>query len=72
MATVICPRSALVALGSNLGPSEELIHLAIDLLQKHVGARIKTSSLWKTTPLDCPKGSPSFVNAAMALHANSD
>ncbi len=72
MATVICPRSALVALGSNLGPSEELIHRAIDLLQKHVDARIVTSSLWKTTPMDCPEGSPSFVNAAMALHANSD
>ena len=72
MATVICPRSALVALGSNLGPSKELIHLAIDLLQKHVDARIVTSSLWKTTPMDCPEGSPSFVNAAMALHANSD
>ena len=72
MATVICPRSALVALGSNLGPSEELIHLAIDLLQKHVDVRIVTSALWKTTPMDCPEGSPSYVNAAMALHANSD
>jgi len=32
MATVLCPRSALVAIGSNLGPSKELIHLAVDLL----------------------------------------
>src|SRR5580765_7178160 len=25
------------------------------------------SSLWQTTPVDCPPGSPSFINAVVAL-----
>ena len=26
------------------------------------------SSLWQTTPVDCPPGSPTFVNAVVALY----
>ena len=30
------------------------------------------SSLWQSTPVDCPPGSPLFVNAAVGLTAHAD
>src|SRR5436190_9835318 len=60
-------RIALVALGSNVGDSVALIHGAFVKLQETSREPIRTSSLWQTTPIDCPPGSPLFVNAAAAL-----
>ncbi len=63
---------ALIALGSNLGESISLIHEACDRLQEFSDSPIRKSSLWRTTPVDCPPGSPPFVNAAVALVPLSD
>jgi 2-amino-4-hydroxy-6-hydroxymethyldihydropteridine diphosphokinase len=63
---------ALIALGSNLGDSISLIHEACDRLQELSGSPIRKSSLWRTTPVDCPAESPLFVNAAVALVPLSD
>lgn len=59
--------SVLIALGSNLGESVPLIHAAFEKLQHLSAAPLRKSSLWRTTPVDCPTGSPPFVNAAVAL-----
>ena len=58
---------ALIALGSNLGDSVALLHEAFARLEKLSAAPLHKSSLWQTTPVDCPPGSPPFVNAAVAL-----
>ena len=55
---------ALIALGSNLGDSAELIRRAFDSLQGLARSPILRSSLWQSSPVDCPPDSPLFVNAA--------
>ncbi len=56
-----------VALGSNLGDSRAIILDAMARLQKLSGEPILKSSLWQTSPVDCPPGSPKFLNAAAGL-----
>ena len=54
---------AIVALGSNLGDSRRIILDAMTRLQEVSGRPFLKSSLWQTTPVNCPPGSPLFVNA---------
>ncbi|MGA2247034.1 MAG: 2-amino-4-hydroxy-6-hydroxymethyldihydropteridine diphosphokinase [Verrucomicrobiota bacterium] len=58
---------AYIALGSNLGQSVETLRDAMDRLQEQSAHPIIKSSLWQTTPVDCPPGSPKFVNAVIGL-----
>ena len=58
---------ALVAFGSNLGNSREIILAAMTHLQNFSAAPILKSSLWETTPVDCPPGSPKFLNAVVGF-----
>ena len=58
---------AIVALGSNLGNSRELVEQAMGRLAELSVAPLLRSSLWETEPVDCPSGSPSFVNAVAVL-----
>lgn len=55
--------AVIVALGSNLGDSVEVIHKAFARLRNLGGESFVHSSLWSTSPVDCPPGSPDFVNA---------
>jgi 2-amino-4-hydroxy-6-hydroxymethyldihydropteridine diphosphokinase len=41
-------------------------------LQKFSTEPILKSSLWETTPVDCPPGSPKFVNAVAGLLPRKD
>jgi len=58
---------AFVALGSNLGDSRKTILDAMARLQKFSDAPILKSSLWQTSPVDCPPDSPKFVNAVVGF-----
>ena len=58
---------AIIALGSNLGDSRKIILEAMARLQEFSDRPILKSSLWQTTPVNCPAGSPMFVNAVVAL-----
>lgn len=58
---------ALVALGSNLGDSRKTLEEALGRLQTFSTTPILKSSLWQTSPVDCPPGSPKFLNAVAAL-----
>jgi len=58
---------AYVALGSNQGDSRQLIIHAMERLQQLAAAPVLKSSLWQTTPVDCPPNSPAFLNAAVGL-----
>jgi 2-amino-4-hydroxy-6-hydroxymethyldihydropteridine diphosphokinase len=53
---------AIVALGSNLGDSRRTILEAMARLQHFSDQPLLKSSLWQTTPVNCPPGSPLFVN----------
>lgn len=61
------PGVVIVALGSNCGDSPALIRAAMDRLEAWSAAPLRRSSLWRSAPVDCPPGSPWFVNAAVAL-----
>lgn len=58
---------AIVALGSNLGDSAGIVTRAMAELQSFSDAPVRQSSLWRSEPVDCPPGSPPFINAVAAL-----
>lgn len=68
------PKSEMVvvALGSNLGDSRKIILEAMARLQKISDRPILKSTLWQTLPVDCPPGSPMFVNAVVGLVPRKD
>jgi 7,8-dihydro-6-hydroxymethylpterin-pyrophosphokinase len=49
---------AVVALGSNLGDSARLLREAADQIARLSARPLSRSSLWESTPVDCPAGSP--------------
>jgi 2-amino-4-hydroxy-6-hydroxymethyldihydropteridine diphosphokinase len=61
------PELAFIALGSNLGDSRQIIQDAMVRLQNLSDQPILKSSLWQTSPVNCPPGSPKFVNAVVGF-----
>jgi 2-amino-4-hydroxy-6-hydroxymethyldihydropteridine diphosphokinase len=58
---------AFIALGANLGAARQTLQQAMARLQDFSVVPLVKSSFWETTPLDCPPGSPMFVNAVVGL-----
>jgi 2-amino-4-hydroxy-6-hydroxymethyldihydropteridine diphosphokinase len=58
---------AYVALGSNLGESFAILRQAFDQIEGLSSAPLLRSSIWRSTPVDCPPGSPDFLNAVAGL-----
>jgi 2-amino-4-hydroxy-6-hydroxymethyldihydropteridine diphosphokinase len=58
---------AVVALGSNLGDSRRNVLRAMEKLRELSEYPLLKSSLWQIAPVDCPVGSPAFVNAVAAF-----
>lgn len=58
---------AIIALGSNVGDSPAILARAIERLEVFSTLPLLKSSFWQTTPVDCPPGSPPFVNAVIGL-----
>ena len=56
-----------MALGANVGDARGNILRAMRKLEKLSEKPLLRSSLWQTTPVDCPPGSPPFVNAVVGL-----
>jgi 2-amino-4-hydroxy-6-hydroxymethyldihydropteridine diphosphokinase len=63
---------AFIAIGSNLGDSQQILRAALARLQRFSDAPLLKSSLWQTAPVDCPPGSPVFVNAVVGLAPRAD
>ena len=63
---------AIVAIGSNLGHTRELVLRAMDRLQEFSDKPLLRSSLYETAPVDCPPGSPNFLNAVVAFEPRPD
>jgi len=58
---------AVVALGSNLGDSPAMVREAMERLCGLSHSRFLSSSLWQSSPVNCPPGSPPFINAVVAF-----
>jgi 2-amino-4-hydroxy-6-hydroxymethyldihydropteridine diphosphokinase len=61
------PIEAFVALGSNLGDSRAILQAAVLRLAKLSRRPIRCSSIWRSAPVDCPSGSPDFLNSVVAF-----
>src|SRR3954464_6325671 len=62
---------AFVALGSNLGNSRELLLEAAKRLEAFSAAPVRLSGIIQTEPVDCPPGSPPFLNAVAGLEPHA-
>ena len=60
-------RVAYIALGSNLGDPIAIVQSAFEQLQSLSQTPVVRSSLWRSTPVDCPEGSPDFINAVAGI-----
>jgi 2-amino-4-hydroxy-6-hydroxymethyldihydropteridine diphosphokinase len=63
---------AFIALGSNLGDSPKILREAMARLENFSSGPISKSSLWQTSPVDCPPGSPKFLNAVVGFTPQPD
>ncbi len=59
----------LIGLGSNRGDSRRIVVEAMARLAEFAAGEVRCSSLWRTSPVDCPPGSADFINAAAAFTA---
>lgn len=64
--------TAFISLGSNMGDSENILRRAMERLAEFSTQPLRKSSLWQTTPVNCPPGSPPFVNAVVGLSPRRD
>ena len=57
----------IIALGANLGNPVAQLQKALARLQGFSSSPLLYSSVWQSTPVDCPDGSPVFGNAVAIL-----
>jgi 2-amino-4-hydroxy-6-hydroxymethyldihydropteridine diphosphokinase len=62
----------IVAIGSNLGRSREMIQAAFTHVTAVTNCPVLQSSIWRTPPVDCPPGSPDFLNAVVGFYPFKD
>ncbi len=65
-------RCVIVALGSNLGDSRRILVDTLAELRKRATDGFIASSLWRSVPVDCPPGSPDFLNAVCLWDARRE
>ena len=56
-----------IALGSNLGDRAAQLRAAVAAIRAFAEPPILLSQVYETAPVDCPPGSPAFLNAAMEI-----
>ena len=61
------PVTAIIALGSNQGDPRANVERALERLAEFSDGPVLSSSLHETEPVDCPPGSPGFVNAVVVI-----
>ncbi len=58
---------AFIAIGGNLGDAGASVHEAMRRHAAFSATPLLRSSLWRSTPVDCPPDSPDFINAVVAI-----
>ncbi len=62
-----------IALGSNLGDSQAELDAGVEFLRRlAVHPHLRESPRVRTLPVDCPPGSPPFLNAVVELDLDPD
>ena len=56
-----------MALGANLGEPRRALRQAMLRLRQFSNAPLARSAIWQTAPVDCPPGSPPFLNAVVGF-----
>ena len=59
----------VVAIGANQGDAEAIVKAACMRLLARSGGNFRASGLYRSSPVDCPAGSPDFINAAVCMSA---
>ena len=62
----------LVGIGSNRGDSIRIVRASIDALRGFAAGALRQSSLWRTSPIDCPPDSDDYINAVVAFEPRAD
>ena len=57
----------VIALGSNSGDSRRILEDAVQRIWQHAGRPICLSTFHETEPVECPAGSPPFLNAVLVF-----
>ncbi|MCZ6871652.1 MAG: 2-amino-4-hydroxy-6-hydroxymethyldihydropteridine diphosphokinase [Gammaproteobacteria bacterium] len=65
-------KTVLISIGSNQGDSVAIARGAIRDLRGFAAQGFRASSLWRTSPVNCPPGSPDFINASVAFTPHCD
>lgn len=63
---------AFVALGANLGDRTRILNEATKRIERLSTQPLLRSSLWESSPVDCPPNSPNFLNAVVGLDPSPD
>jgi len=61
-----------VAIGANQGDARGNVSRVIERLKEFAKGPVLASSLWQTSPVDCPPGSPTFINAVVGFVPATD
>lgn len=56
-----------MALGANLSESRRTLRQAMQRLRQFSHGPLLRSAIWQTAPVDCPPGSPLFLNAVVGF-----
>ncbi|MGO8676829.1 MAG: 2-amino-4-hydroxy-6-hydroxymethyldihydropteridine diphosphokinase [Limisphaerales bacterium] len=56
-----------MALGANLGEARRTLLQAMRRLRQFSDGPLSKSGIWQTTPVECPPGSPLFLNAVVGF-----
>ena len=62
----------LIGVGSNRGEPVTFARSGIQRIRAFAAGSFRSSSLWLTSPVDCPPDADDFVNAAVAFEAADD
>jgi 2-amino-4-hydroxy-6-hydroxymethyldihydropteridine diphosphokinase len=61
-----------IAIGANLGDSRGNVVRAMEALERLAASSLLRSSLWQSTPVDCPPGSALFINAVAGFTVRAE
>ena len=61
-----------IALGSNLGDRPAHLRAAVAAIRFFAQPPVRVSRVYETAPVDCPPGSPPFLNAAIEIGWSGD